>query len=161
MSDTIKVGMADMNVCVAPDGIATLGLGSCVSVVLYDRERKLGGLVHVMLPDSTGVRNAANPAKFADTGIRELVRRLRELGAREQRLEAKMAGGARMFSFENQSDLMKIGEKNVEACRAALRELGIPVVAEDVGKDYGRSVTFYPETAAFEISSVGKPLKII
>ena len=90
MSEVIKVGMADLNVCKAPDVITTLGL------VFYDPVSKVGGMVHYMLPDSTKVRNNSNIAKFADTGIDELLRRVIAAGANKGRLIAKNAGGARM-----------------------------------------------------------------
>ena len=73
MADMIKVGMADLNICHAPDAITTLGLGSCVGVALYDQPKKLAGLVHVMLPDSTQVRQNQNRAKFAETGLDYLI----------------------------------------------------------------------------------------
>ena len=97
MSEVIKVGMADLNICKAPDVITTLGLGSCIGLVFYDPVSKVGGMVHYMLPDSTKVRNNSNIAKFADTGIDELLRRVIAAGANKGRLIAKIAGGAKMF----------------------------------------------------------------
>lgn len=161
MAEIIKVGMADMNICSAPDGITTLGLGSCVGVVLYDSVLKTCGMVHVMLPDSTAVKNNNNVAKFADTGIKEMLRRLEGKGVSRSRLKAKIAGGAQMFAFNSNSEMMRIGDRNVEACKKILNELRIPIVAEDTGLNYGRTVTFYPETAEYEIKAVGKPLRVI
>ena len=66
MSEVIKVGMADLNLCRDPDIITTLGLGSCIGIALYDPSTKIGGLAHIMLPDSTKMRNNSNIAKFAD-----------------------------------------------------------------------------------------------
>lgn len=161
MAETVKVGMADLNVCVSPDSITTLGLGSCVGVVLYDPIKKIGGMAHVMLPDSTAVKNNSNVAKFADTGIMELIRRLEEMGLNRRNLQAKMAGGAQMFAFNSNTDMMRIGDRNVDACKKMLKELGIPILAQDTGLNYGRTVIFYPETGEFVIKSVGKPLKTI
>ena len=76
MGNIIKVGMADLNVCKAPDGLTTLGLGSCIGLTLYDPVTKIGGMVHYMLPDSTKVSNNSNKAKFADTGIEELLKKV-------------------------------------------------------------------------------------
>ena len=92
MAEIIKVGMADLNICSSPDAITTLGLGSCVGVVLYDSVLKICGMVHVMLPDSTAVRNNSNIAKFADTGIKELLRQLEIKGVSRMRLKSKIAG---------------------------------------------------------------------
>lgn len=156
----IKVGMADVNVCHAPGAITTLGLGSCVGVVLYDRTTRTAGLAHVMLPDSTKVRQNQNKAKFADTGIDLLIEMLRNEGANCSMLTAKIAGGAQMFAFSTNNDMLRVGERNVEAVKAKLKELGIRILAEDTGANYGRTVEFYPETGDFLIKSVGKPEKL-
>ena len=161
MSEIIKVGMADLNVCVAPNGITTLGLGSCVGIALRDPVTKIGGLAHIMLPDSTSIRNNTNIPKFADTGIEELVKQVVAKGASRARLVAKIAGGAQMFAFQTQSDMVRIGERNVEASKKKLRELKIPILAEDTGKNYGRTVIFYPETGDFIIRAVGKAESVI
>ena len=158
MSEVIKVGMADLNVCKAPDVITTLGLGSCIGLVLYDPVTKVG---HYMLPDSTKVRNNSNIAKFGDTGIRELLKRVVAAGASKPRLIAKIAGGARMFEVSGLSDVGNIGARNAEAAKAILKELGIRLVAEDTGLNYGRTVELHCDTGEFYIKSVGKPLKII
>ena len=161
MSEVIKVGMADLNVCKAPDVITTLGLGSCIGLVFYDPVSKVGGMVHYMLPDSTKVRNNSNIAKFADTGIDELLRRVIAAGANKGRLIAKIAGGARMFEVSGLSEVGNIGAKNAEASKKKLKELGIRIVAEDTGLNYGRTVELHCDTGEFYIKSVGKPLKII
>lgn len=162
MSEIIKVGMADLNVCASPDGLTTLGLGSCVGIALRDSVMKIGGLAHIMLPDSTAIRGgASNTPKFADTGILELIRRMEAKGARKNRMTAKLAGGAIMFVFQNKSELLRVGDRNVEAAKRKLAELQIPVLAEDTGATYGRTVVFYPETGDYIIRAVGKPEKVI
>lgn len=157
----VKVGMADMNVCLPPNGITTLGLGSCVGVVLYDPSTKISGMVHVMLPDSTKIRNNENMAKFADTGIDELIRWLVKIGANRRNLISKIAGGAQMFAFKTNNDMLRIGERNVEATKLKLANEGIRLIAEDTGLNYGRTIEFYPETGELYVKSVGKPTKII
>ena len=161
MGNVIKVGMADLNVCVSPDSITTLGLGSCVGIALRDPVTKIGGLAHVMLPDSTIIRNNTNIPKFADTGIDALVKQIVAAGANRGRLVAKIAGGARMFAFSNNSDMTGVGDRNVEAVKRKLQQLRIPILAEDTGKNYGRTVVFYPETGDFIIRSVGKSESVI
>lgn len=161
MSEVIKVGMADLNICKAPDVITTLGLGSCIGLVFYDPVSKIGGMVHYMLPDSTKVRNNGNLAKFGDTGIDELLRRLIAAGANRSRLVAKIAGGARMFEVSGLSDVGNIGARNAEAAKLKLKQLGIRLIAEDTGSNYGRTVELHCDTGEFYIKSVGKPLKII
>ena len=144
-----------------PDAIMTIGLGSCVGIAIRDKTSKIGGLVHIMLPSSLEVKSNANIAKFADTGIPELVKRLEAKGAVRSRMVAKIAGGARMFAFQSKSELSAVGERNVEATKKVLAELRIPIIAEDTGENYGRTVTFFPETGDYEIKAVGKPLKMI
>lgn len=161
MSKMIKVGMADLNICHAPDAITTLGLGSCVGVALYDKTTKLAGLVHVMLPDSTQVRQNQNRAKFADTGIDYLIEMMVAKGAGRSRLTAKIAGGAQMFAFNGNSDMLRVGERNVESVKRKLNQLRIPILAPDTGLNFGRTVEFYPETGDFVIKAVGKPVKTI
>lgn len=161
MSEIIKVGMADLKVCKSPDGITTLGLGSCVGVAIRDPIAKVGGLAHVMLPDSAQIDNNTNRMKFADTGIEDLVSKIVAIGGNRTRLEAKIAGGAQMFAFQNKSDMIRVGDRNVEASKKKLKELGIPLKAEDTGLSYGRTVVFYPETGEFIIRSAGKAEKKI
>ena len=163
MGEIIKVGMADLKVCVSPDAVTTLGLGSCVGIAIRDPVTKIGGLAHIMLPDSTQIRNNSNIPKFADTGIAELVRQMVARGAKQSRMVAKIAGGANMFNFQGggANAVGKVGERNVEAVKAKLRQLNIPIQAADTGLNYGRTVIFYPETGAYHIRAVGKPEKVI
>lgn len=161
MSKMIRVGMADLNICKAPDAITTLGLGSCVGIVLYDPRKKIAGLAHIMLPDSTKVKTNENKAKFADTGISLLLEKLIQEGASKSNLLAKIAGGAQMFAFRSNNDMLRIGERNVEATKEKLKELGIHIVSEDTCCNYGRTIEFYPETCELVIKAVGKKIRKI
>lgn len=157
MSNLIKVGMADLNVCISPDSITTLGLGSCVGIAIRDPVTMIGGLAHIMLPDSTAIHSSTvNIPKFADTGIDELVKQVLLKGANRSRLVAKIAGGAQMFAFQSKNEMVRVGERNVEATKKKLAQLRIPILAEDTGKNYGRTVIFYPENGKFVIRAVGK-----
>ena len=142
----------------APDAITTLGLGSCVGVVLYDPNAKIAGLVHIMLPDSTKIKNNENSAKFADTGIEEMVKRVVAAGASRAALKSKIAGGAQMFAFSSENDVLRVGARNVEAVKDKLTQLNIPLVAEDTGNSYGRTIEFYPENSELLIKAVGKSI---
>jgi chemotaxis protein CheD len=114
-----------------------------------------------MLPDSTTIRNNTNVAKFADTGIDELIRQMTALGANKNRLVAKIAGGAQMFSMRSANDNLRVGERNAAAAKQKLKELNIRLLAEDCGLNYGRTVEFYSETGDYVIKAVGKPPKTI
>ena len=124
MANIVKVGMADLNVCKSPDGITTLGLGSCVGICIRDPIAKIGGLAHAMLPDSTQIENNSNRFKFADTGIEDLVNKLIAMGGRKARFEAKIAGGAQMFAFQNKSDMVRVGSATWRPARKNSGSLG-------------------------------------
>ncbi len=161
MAELIKVGMADYKVGRAPATIISYGLGSCIGVSLYDPKTKVGGLLHIMLPDSTQSRSSENPAKFADTGLPLMLADVIKLGASKTRLVAKMAGGAQMFAFANASDIMKVGLRNAEAVKAILKKNGIRLLAEDTGGNYGRTVQIDLETGVYTVKTMVKGEKEI
>lgn len=161
MGEVIKVGIADLKMCKTPDKITTVGLGSCVGIVLYSKSDKICGLVHIMLPSSKEIKNNANRAKFADTGIEDLVLALEKEGLKRQSLLAKIAGGATMFQFSGKSDMGSIGERNVKAVKETLESYRIQIVSEDTGEDYGRTIVFDPESKELLIRSAGKKDKSI
>lgn len=161
MGEVIKVGMADLKVCTFPDSLTTLGLGSCVGIALYDKVTKVTGLAHIMLPDSTRITRNSNIAKFADTGIAETVRQMELKGAKRNRLVAKIAGGADMFNLGSSNGSFRVGESNIIAVKQNLAKLGIPILSEDVGLNYGRTVIINSQDGMYTIKSVGKPLKQI
>lgn len=161
MAETIKVGMADLKTGRDTDMLTTLGLGSCIGIALYDPTTKIGGLAHIMLPDSTLIRNNSNIAKFADTGIKELLNQMIKKGARKNSIVAKIAGGAKMFEMSGLSTIGNVGERNAESSKKTLKELGIRLIAEDTGLNYGRTVELYCDTGKFLIKSVGRDVKEI
>ncbi len=162
MGQMIKVGMADLKVCKAPDNLTTIGLGSCIGIAIWDPTTKITGLAHIMLPDSTTIRNNSNIAKFADTGIQKLVDDMIKMGANKSRMVAKIAGGAKMFEISGgNASGINIGEKNALASKAKLKQLGIPLKAEDCGLNYGRTVEIYSEDGKYLIKAVGKAEKAI
>ena len=150
----IVVGMADLRVAKHPDILTTLGLGSCVGITLYDASKKNGGLAHVMLPTYKGFEGQ-NTAKFADSAIIELVNQLARIGSPRSMLVAKLAGGAHMFGKTQNNDMLKIGERNAAASLAILKQLGIPVKANDTGGTHGRTIELHMDTGALRIKTVG------
>ncbi|MGG0755417.1 chemotaxis protein CheD [Brevibacillus laterosporus] len=158
--EIIKVGMADVGVASAPDHIRTTGLGSCVGVVLYDRINKIAGMAHVMLPDSSlGKNTETNHLKYADTAIPELIERMKKLGAQSRYMTAKLAGGSQMFTFLSTNDAMRIGPRNVEACKVALKQFAIQIIAEDTGGNCGRTIEVDAETGLLQIRTVNQGTK--
>ncbi len=153
-----QVGMGEFKIGTHPDLLSSRGLGSCVGVALYNLDRKRGGLLHVMLPDSASAKQTSNLGKFADTGIDLLVKELRLNGIKKEEVTAKIAGGADMFpnlQTSHQKRMINIGEKNAQAVKEKLKELGIRIAAEDLGGNKGRTVTINLETGAYEIRTVG------
>lgn len=161
MADLIKVGMADYKVGRSPSTLISYGLGSCIGISLYDPQRKIGGLLHIMLPDSTQARFSDNPAKFADTGIPLMINDVIALGASRSRLVAKIAGGAQMFAFSNATDIMRVGTRNAETCKQILKKNGIKVIAEDTGGNYGRTVSIDLSTGSYKVKTIDRGEKNI
>ncbi len=161
MAELIKVGMADYKVGRSPATIISYGLGSCIGVSLYDPQTKVGGLLHIMLPDSTQSRSTDNPAKFADTGVPLLLKDVLGLGASKSRLVAKMAGGAQMFAFAKATDIMRVGSRNADAVKDLLKKLGIRLLAEDTGGNYGRTVQINLENGVYTVKTMVKGEKEI
>ena len=157
----IIVGMADLNVTKAPGILATLGLGSCVGIALYDPSSKIAGLAHIMLPDSTKLQNNQNVGKFADTAMAKLIKDMTKLGANKSRLQAKIAGGAQMFAFNSKNEEMRIGDRNVEATLKLLKSYAIPLIAYEVGANYGRTVELYADDGRFLIKTIGHGNRIL
>ncbi|WP_069649584.1 chemotaxis protein CheD [Caloranaerobacter ferrireducens] len=157
----IKVGMADLAVSKSPCIITTLGLGSCVGIVLYDRKNKIGGLAHIMLPSSLDIKNNSNKAKFADTAIEILIEEMIKIGANKNDLVAKLAGGSQMFKFSTQNEILRIGDRNVIASKKKLKEYGIRIVAEDTGGNYGRTIELNCEDGSLMVRTIGRGCKYI
>jgi len=147
---------------VAREGVlVTLGLGSCVAIMLHDPERGAGAMAHVLLPSISLARDITNPAKFPETAVPLLIQRLAALGADPRRLEAKLAGGATMFSQLVTPGTIQMGERNLLAARSALRAAAIPILREAVGGERGRSVRFHVQDGRVEIRSVGADMLVI
>ena len=161
--DMIEIGIAEMAVTNSSTVLVTKSLGSCVGIILYDPDSKIGGLVHVMHPDSALVKSkgANNSAKFADTAVKAMLKKMIDNGAKKDEIVAKLAGGAKMFSSVSNNGVMNIGFRIVDAARTALEKEGIRIVAEDVGKDYGRAIEFDTRSGRVKIKSVGRPVKTI
>lgn len=154
------VGMADIKITRAPDELTTLGLGSCVGITLYDADRKIGGMAHSMLPTYKGYEGQ-NKAKFVDSAVIEMINMLVKEGASRTRLVAKIVGGAHMFGTTHNNDMLKIGERNIEAGLAILRQLNIPIKANDTGGTHGRTIVLNIATGNLKIRTVGKGERVI
>jgi len=132
------IGIGDHHV--GSDPMTSIGLGSCVALVLHDEDRMIGGMAHVMLPASNGRQD--RPGKFADTAIVVLREELRLRGCRNGSVVAKLVGGASMF--KDFSGNLNIGERNLESLRSLALKHHLAIRAEETGGTFGRSLTYYP-----------------
>ena len=155
VSTDIKVGIADLNLVLDPGSIMTIGLGSCIGIALYDRNLKVAGLAHIMLPDSTQFKNNTNPMKFADLAIPILIEKMEEQGCKKRNLIAKIAGGASMFNFSDKSIISDIGKRNAEAVKKTLKDKLIPIVAEETGGNKGRTMILQANDGKVVLKVVG------
>lgn len=155
-NNEVKVGIADLNLVLDPGTIMTIGLGSCIGIALYDKILKVAGLSHIMLPDSTQFKSVTNPMKFADSAIPILIEKMQKQGCRKQNIVAKIAGGASMFNFSDKSIISDIGKRNSEAVKKTLKDMGIPIIAEDTGGDKGRTMILEASTGKVTLKIVGK-----
>ncbi|MFT3951390.1 MAG: chemotaxis protein CheD [Oscillospiraceae bacterium] len=156
----ITVGISDLKIAKAPDVLATYALGSCVGIALRDQITGIGGLAHIMLPWSVEATDPnANPRRYADTGILELIEKMCRCGAKPGNFLAKIAGGAQMFESKYHS--FNIGQRNVEAVKRVLSDLKIRITAEDTGLNFGRTVFFVVENGDLQIKAAAKNIKVI
>lgn len=155
MSEPRVVRVADLVTAQGDGALAALGLGSCVAIVLWDRTTKAGGMAHVLLP-APPPRGADvhAPGRYAQTAVPRLLEAVLGLGAVRTTLTARLVGGASMFTNLIAPGIIHTGERNVLAAREALHTLGIPVVGEWVGSNFGRTVVFELATGRVTASSV-------
>lgn len=159
----VKVGMGDFKVGNGAEFLVTYGLGSCVGITIYDPQKKIGGMAHVMLPTSTIAKSSApvKEGKYADTAIRAMISSLIAAGGDIINFEAKIFGGAKMFSFESEKDTMDIGRRNVAAVKGELEKQRIPIKAEVTGEDYGRTIELELKSGKVKVISINKPVLVV
>lgn len=156
--ELITVGIADMRVAKTPDILRTI-LGSCVGICLYDRINHIGGLAHIMLPSAEG--RDENPAKYADTAVPALIKKMLDKGADRENFTAKLIGGATMFNISKDSMIGNIGRNNIIKVREILSGYNIHVISEEIGGDSGRTIDFFTENGSVKIKTPLKKVIII
>ncbi len=153
----VVVGIADLAVSNNPTvTLTTYSLGSCLAVAIYDPIVHAGGLVHIMLPDSSidPVKAAAQPGMFVDTGVAALFRSAYQFGADKQRLRIAIAGGAQIM---DSSGYFNIGKRNYDALSALLDKHGLRVAAEQVGGLVNRTVYLHLGSGEVRLKVSGRP----
>lgn len=149
----VRVRVADMATANPGERLVTVGLGSCVAIVLHDPSTGIGGLAHILLPSPELSRENENPAKFPCTAVPALLEEMRCLGATGE-ITARLVGGASMFRSLLAYGGVNMGERNLSASRRALEVAGLALAAEDTGGEHGRSVCFDVGTGRLIVSSV-------
>lgn len=157
----VKVMMAEWKMARAPQRLKTLGLGSCVAVILHDPLLKTAAMAHVMLPYAKMAKSSTTQkGKYADTAIAEMLQALQKNGVKLPRLDARLVGGAHMFNFQSRSHrLDSIGARNVEACVKTLDHYRIPIMVQETGGSSGRTVEFFCEDGTMTIKTVNQGVK--
>jgi chemotaxis protein CheD len=150
----VIVRVADLRIGKGQDVLVTVGLGSCVAILLYDPVARVGGMAHILLPSPALSRADHNPAKFPQTAIPHLVDLMAREGVSPRRLTGRLVGGASMFASLAAPGTIQMGERNVVACRQVLHAQGIPLTGESVGGDYGRTVKLRASDGHVEVHTV-------
>lgn len=140
--------------------IVTYALGSCIGISFYDPMIRLGALLHVMLP-ARGSAKDANLFKYADTGIRETIRKMSAFGMTKSRTVVKIAGGAKMFEISGNANFGNIGQRNATVVKQVLAEEGFRIAASDVGGNSARTMFLDVATGRVTIRAVGKPERFL
>ncbi len=152
MQENVIIGIGDYAVSDNGSPLSTVGLGSCIGIVIYDSKQKIAGLSHIMLPTMGTKKDRIG--KYADTAIPALLDEMKKKGCNTHNCKAKIAGGASLFTFKD--DSLQIGKRNAEAVQQILKQHHIRIVGKDVGGDRGRTITFYPNNEELHIRMVKK-----
>ena len=155
MEKELKVGIGDMKFARGEGSIITYALGSCIGIAFYDPFIHLGALLHIMLPSQFNY-NDINAFKYADSGIRETIRKLTAFGMVKPRTVVKIAGGAKMFEISG-----NIGTRNIASVKKVLLGEGMRIAAEDTGGSYARTMKLDLSTGSVTIRTFGRPEKIL
>jgi chemotaxis protein CheD len=150
----VVIGVGDGQVSADPAAVlVTYALGSCVALAAWDATARVGGMIHILLPESSVEGGTGNhPCKYGDTALPWLLKGLAERGAQRTRLRVALAGGANVVDDKG---IFNIGKRNYQAMRRALWKLGMPVQAEDCGGSQSRTVGLEVATGRFWIKTGG------
>lgn len=158
--EPIRVGMAEYKVVTDPAVLISIGLGSCIGIVLYDNLHKIGGLAHIMLPHYNEAKDRSNPVKFADVSIDLMLEDMEKIGASRKHIKAKIFGGANMFPNIESTTLMNIGQRNIKAVTEELQQRDIIITAQDLGGHCGRTIVFDLKDGSVLVKNVKGESKI-
>jgi chemotaxis protein CheD len=158
MSNVINIGMSQIEVSSRPGTVFIApSLGSCIGLAIYDPESKVGGMAHIVLPDSTKItKENETPGKYADTAVPEMLKKMLSIGANKNKFIIKIAGGAQMFNLQKGSNVLNIGFRNIIAVKTALSKEGLKIVKSDTGGNKGRTFKLDVQTGFFSVKIIGQ-----
>ncbi len=155
--EVLPVGLGEFRVARnSPAMLVCYGLGSCVGVAAWDPVAGVGGMAHVVLPDSALGHHLEPPGKFADTAVPRLLREMLAAGALQSRLLIKLGGGARMLLRSDRGDRLDIGQRNAEAVLRAVEAAGLRVAGQDLGGNHGRTMQLHLPGGRVTVSTIGR-----
>ena len=149
-----EVGMADLKIQIAPGSLITRGLGSCLCITFYDPFKKIGAMAHAMLPDINHSKIKSNPGRFVNSSIEKILEEFKKQGCVRRHLEVKLFGGARMFSFIAEDSLLNVGERNITMAKEVLSRVGVTIIAQDIGGNFGRTIELNLDTGKVHIKTI-------
>lgn len=139
----ISVRMGEIKIARSPHILKTVGLGSCVAVILYDSIARIGSLAHVVLPAFSDCVDKTSPDKFSDAAIKKMIEKMQCCGSLIHNINAQIFGGANMFpEIITENSDMDVGQRNIRAVRNELKLQRINILREEVGGNLGRTVLF-------------------
>ncbi|GBF44188.1 chemotaxis protein [Leptospira ellinghausenii] len=154
-SKIINVGIADIKVGKDTDVLRTT-LGSCIGIVLYDPDQKIGAISHIMLAkDPTGKDMSKFPHKYGETALPILIDMMKKEGSNIGQFSCRIFGGASMFKGINSQFLQNIGEQNILIVRKFMEEKKIPIIVEDVAGNEGRTISLYCDDGRVLLKKAG------
>lgn len=156
MNRMVTIGIAEMGVVKGQDQLITYALGSCIGVCIYDKTTKIAGMVHIMLPNAPTDGTGKSVCRYADSGVPALIKKMMSMGAAKGSMVAKIAGGAKMFNIPGDSAVGNIGDRNTVAVKQALAAQRIPIIGQDVGLDYARTMSFDASDGTVTIKAFSK-----
>ncbi len=157
----LVVRVGELLVTDAPARLVAVALGSCVAIVLHDATTRIGGLAHALLPSQAMGRVTGQPGRYAQTAAPELLERMIARGARAPTITARLVGGASMFVSLTPPGSIQMGDRNVVAAREVLHRLGIRLVGEAVGGDFGRTADFDLASGRITITSYNRSGQVL
>ncbi len=162
VSNTVVVGIGEIEVLKTAGQLTCAGLGSCVGIVAYDPVAFVGGMAHVMLPTCPKSKAYDKPGRFADLAIAELIACMERAGATRENLRVAIAGGAQVFRFGDPShNRLDIGARNGQAVAEQLEKHGLHPLVADLGGNLGRTLVYTLESGVVTVRTVTQPEKTL